>query len=72
MDTIREGKSGTNGESRIDIYTLSCVKQIANKKLLYNNREPSLVLCDDLEGWDEEENWEENSRERDICLLKAD
>ena len=52
MDTRREGKSRTNGESRIDIHTLLCIKEIANKKLLYNNREPSLVLCDDLEGWD--------------------
>ena len=29
-------------------------KQIASRKLLYN-RELSLVLCDDLEGWDEGE-----------------
>ena len=52
VDTTGEGKSGTNGESSIDIYTLSCVRQTANKKLLYNNREPSLMLCDDLKGWD--------------------
>ena len=29
---------------------LSCVKWIVVEKLLYN-RDPSLVLCDDLEGW---------------------
>ena len=52
VDTIGEGKSGMNGESSIDVYTLSCLRQTANKKLLYNNREPSLVLCDDLKGWD--------------------
>ena len=34
------------------IYTLPCVKQIASGKLLYGHRELSLVLCDDLEGWD--------------------
>ena len=26
VDTVREGEGGVNGESRIDIYTLSCVK----------------------------------------------
>ena len=34
--------------SNIDIYTLSCVKWIAGKKLLYNTGSPD----DDLEGWD--------------------
>ena len=72
VDTIREGKSGTNGESRIDIYTLSCVKQIANKKLLYNNREPSLVLCDDLEGWDRgQRGGEGDSRGRYNCANQS-
>ena len=33
-----------------DIYTLPCVKQIANGELLYKHRELSLVLCDDLKG----------------------
>ena len=42
-----------NGESSSNMYTLSCVKQIAGEKLLYN-RETSLVLYDDLEGWDEQ------------------
>ena len=41
MDTVREGKSRTNGESRIDIHTLSCVKQIANKELPYNSKSPA-------------------------------
>ena len=31
-----EGGSGTNGESSINMYTLSCVKEIAGEKLLYN------------------------------------
>ena len=38
----REGK--INWESSIDIYTLSCVKQLPSRELRYN-REPSLVLC---------------------------
>ena len=38
-----------DGQSRIDVYTLPCVKQIAGEKLLYN-REASQVLYDDLEG----------------------
>ena len=41
VDTVREGKSRTNGESRIDIHTLSCVKQIANKELPYNSKSPA-------------------------------
>ena len=35
-DTVREGKSGTNGESSIDAYREPCVKQIAGEKLLHN------------------------------------
>ena len=34
VDTVREGDSGTNGESSINIYTLPCVKQIACEKLV--------------------------------------
>ena len=30
------------------------------------------MFCDDLEGWDGGGNWEGNSREGDVCLLKAD
>ena len=33
-----------------NVYTLSCIKQIVTWKLL-NNRVPSLMLYDDLEGW---------------------
>ena len=36
VDIVEEGKSGMNGESSINIYTLPCVKQIADEKLLYN------------------------------------
>ena len=36
VDTAGEGESGTNGESSIDIYTLSCVKYTATDKLLHN------------------------------------
>ena len=49
MDTVGEGESRMNGESSLDICTLPCVKWIAAEKLLHN-REPSLTLCDDLEG----------------------
>ena len=31
VDTVGEGESGANWESSIDIYTLSCVKQIASE-----------------------------------------
>ena len=38
-----------NGESGIDIYTLSCVKQITSGNLLYNTGS-SAQCCDDPEG----------------------
>ena len=50
MDAGGERESGMNRESRVNIYTLSRVKQIAGEKLLH--RDPRLVLCDDLEGWE--------------------
>ena len=34
VDTVREGDIGMNGESSINIYTLSGVKRIAGEKLL--------------------------------------
>ena len=33
VDTVGEGVSGTNGESSINIYTLSCARWIAGEKL---------------------------------------
>ena len=36
VNTVKEGGSGTNGESSINIYTLSCVKWITDWKLLHN------------------------------------
>ena len=41
VDTEREGESGTNGKSSINVYTLSCIKQIACEKLVYNTRSPA-------------------------------
>lgn len=40
-----------NCRSSIDIYSQSCEKQIATKKLLLT-QEPSLALHEELEGWD--------------------
>ena len=40
VDGEREGESGMNGESSISTHTLSCVKWIAGKKLLYNKGSP--------------------------------
>ena len=50
MDTGWEREGGISCEIRTDIYKLPCVKQTASGKLVY--RGFSLVLCDDLEGWD--------------------
>ena len=41
VDTVGEGKSGMNGESSINIYTLSCIKQILGKKLLHKTGGPA-------------------------------
>ena len=40
MDKVRERERGANGESSIDIYTLPCVKERADKELLCNTRGP--------------------------------
>ena len=40
MDTEREGVGGMSWESRTDIYTLPCVKQIAGGKLLHSTGSP--------------------------------
>ena len=42
-DTVGEGEHGTNGESSIDIYILSCAKWVTGEKLLYNTQSP--VWC---------------------------
>ena len=42
MNSMEEGESGTNGESSIDTYILTCVKQIADGKFLYNTGNPAL------------------------------
>ena len=43
VDTAWKGEGRMNWESSIDIYTQSCVKQIASGKLLNNTRSP--VCC---------------------------
>ena len=41
VDTVGDGEGGTNGESGIDIYKLSCVKETVGGKLLYNTGTPA-------------------------------
>ena len=41
VDTVRERKSGMNGESSIRIYTVPCVTWRAGKKLLSNTGSPA-------------------------------
>ena len=73
MDTAGKGEGGTNWESIIEIYTntLPYVKQIANRKLLYNTGS-STWLCDNLEGWDGVGSGREVREEGDICIPMAD
>ena len=41
VDTGWEGESAMNWESRLDIRTLPCIKQIASRKLLYSIESPA-------------------------------
>ena len=41
VSIVGEGKSGTNGESSTNMYTLLCVTQIAGERLLYNTGGPA-------------------------------
>ena len=70
MDTVGEGKSGTNGESSINICTVLGIKQMAGHKLLYNTGaqlgapgRPRGV------GWGEGEEVQEGG---DMCKIMAD
>ena len=42
VDIVGEGESGMNGESSINIYTVSGVRWIADKKLLCSTGSPVL------------------------------
>ena len=67
-----EGENGMNWESSIETYTLTCVKQTVNWKLLYNTGSSNPVLCDNLEGWDEVGGRREVQAGGDICMPVAD
>ena len=70
VDTVREGKSGMNGESSINTHTLSCVKRIADEKLLYNKGSP--IWCSVMAkrvGWREGMEAQEGG---EICIIMAD
>ena len=59
-----------NRESRIDIHTPPCIKQLAGGKLLYSTGNPT-QCSDDLEGWNEGGEMETQER-GDICIRIAD
>ena len=48
-----EGEDEMNGESTMETYTLTQVKQIASRNLLWLG-ELKPGFCNNLEGWDEE------------------
>ena len=66
------GESGMTSESRIETYALSYGKWIAGENFLYVEGNPKLVLCDDLEGWDEEGCERVALEEGDVCIPMAD
>ena len=41
MDTVGKGEGGMNGESSVDTYTLSCLKQMTSGELLCNAGNPA-------------------------------
>ena len=59
-------------ESSMEAYTLTYVKQIANGNLLYDTGNSNLVLCDDLEGWDEVGGGTEGPGGGDVQIPMAD
>ena len=70
VDSIGEGEGGTDGESGIDIYKLSCVKEIAGEKLLYNTGpQPGALWWPRGVGWEEER---EAHKGEDICIIMVD
>ena len=54
VDAVGEGEDGTNWESGTDIQACSHVKDIAGESL-YAQGVCCLLLCDDLEEWDQGE-----------------
>ena len=76
-DTVGEGEGGMNGESSVETFTLSYVKQISFFSFLFFflavwHRELNPMLCDNLEGWDGVEGGREVQEEGDICIHMAD
>ena len=72
VDTVGEEKRETNGDSRINIYTLPCVKQIAGEKLLYNTGSPawhSVMTSRDGMGRRDERQAQKGGK---ICINMAD
>ena len=63
-------ESGTNGESRVETYTLPYyVKRLATGGLLYDLENSNHGLCNNLEGWDGGGGWREVQEGGDICML---
>ena len=66
VDIAGEGEGVTNLESSTDIYTLPCVKQTANEKLLYNAR--SSVWCSVMTQKGGMGGGKETQEKVDICM----
>ena len=68
--TVGEGEHRTNGESNINIYTLSHLKWITGEKLLYNTHSP--VWCSVM-TWRSGMGEGRVAPERgDLCITMAD
>ena len=63
VDSVGEGENGIHRENSIDMYTLSCVKQIASGKLLYSTGSSAWCSVMTLRG-EMEGGWEGGSRGR--------
>ena len=67
METVGEGRDGTNWDSSIEKYIAVC-KIDSQWEFAVRCRELNMVLCDNLEGWD----GVGSGREADICRPMAD
>ena len=70
--TLREGEGEMICENSTETNISLYVKQMASGGSIYDAGSPKSVLCDNLEGWDEEGGGRGVQEEGDICIPNAD
>ena len=72
MDTVGEGKGGTNWETSMETYMLSYAKQIISGKLLYNSGSSTWCSVTTWRGRMRGQGRREVSEGRDVYVPIAD